>query len=216
MYVTKIFEKNSRTRLVSRVFDSLLVRGSYTFDSIELHVRDKTVSSIEDGKAVICIDYNHPFVLEGDVRGIRMLLQHELFRLMFKFDLPKDIEDVIIGREMLKRGMGDELFYLYYNDVLRMQPVTVEDYIRLNLPWIILAKHDPYNSELLKKQAAKNCKKKFGCRKLFDLLLDLSEKRIEKAVEEYDMLLTSNGEHGIPHARNSFRRIQDKRCVSCR
>src|SRR3989338_2045666 len=185
MHVTKVYERDLRTQLVSEIFDMLLVSDSYPFESIELHVRDMNASSIEDGKAVICVDYNDPFVPERDVKGIRTLLAHELLRLMFKFDVPRDIEDVMIGREMVRRGLGEDLCYLYYNRLLQSRPETVEAYIRANLPWIIFAGHDKYNSELLKKLASKVCKKKFACKRLFDFLLDLSQKNLREAVEEY-------------------------------
>jgi len=189
MHVTKIYEKDAGTRLVSGIFDSILVNGVFKFESIELHVRDKAVSFIDDSKAVICLDYNDPFIREMDARGIGILLAHELFRLTFKFDVPKQIEDVIIGREMLKRGYGNELFYLYYNRLLQGGHEGIEGCVRANLPWIIFSKHDKYDSELLKKQAAKICGKKFDCRRLFDVLVDLSQKTIPKAVEEYAKLV---------------------------
>ncbi|KHO47436.1 MAG: hypothetical protein QT00_C0002G0088 [archaeon GW2011_AR5] len=189
MHVTKIYEKDAGTRLVSDIFDNILVNGDFKFESIELHVRDKAVSFIDDEKAVICLDYNDPFIREMDARGIRILLVHELFRLTFKFDVPKHVEDVIIGREMLRRGYGDELLYLYYNRLLQGGYEGIEGCVRANLPWIIFSKHDKYDSELLKKQAAKICGKKFDCRRLFDVLVDLSQKTIPKAAEEYTKLV---------------------------
>lgn len=180
MQVAKIFERDPRTELVSRIFDEVITGAFHLpFDRIELHIRDKTISLVDGASATVCLDYNNPFILERDARGIRILLLRELFRLMFKFDLPAEIEDIMIGREMIKRGYGEGLCYMYYNMLLSGEA----DPIRVNLPWIIFFKDDKYNSELFKKLAAKVCKKKVPA-KLLDLLLDLSEKNLAEAGEE--------------------------------
>ncbi len=193
MQIVKNYVRDANTEAVSKIFDRLITTSEIhlPLDRLELHIRDASVSLIEENGGVICLDYNNPMILDRDQRGIKILIMHELFRLMFKYDLPRDIEDVIIGREMIRRGFGEELCYLYYNSILKSRAETRQDYIRLSLPWIIFVKDDKFNSELFKKLASKLCKRKFGeCRKLFDILIDLSEKNMQEAVSEYNSLVS--------------------------
>ncbi len=190
MRLVKVFAKDDKAEFVSKIFGELLTSTDLhlPFDRIEFHVRDSDVTLIKDSTALVCINYNNPLVVEKDYKGVRTLLMRELFRLMFKFNIPRLVEDVIVGREMIKRGFGDDLCYMYYNYLLTMQPETIEDYIHANLPWIIFRGYDNYNSELFKKLAAKVCKKKYQCNRLFDLLVNLSQKNLFLVVKEYKKL----------------------------
>ena len=192
MRVAKIYEHDSRTALVSKIFDELIISPSLhlPFESIELHIRDTDISLVDGNNGIVCLNYNNPLILDKDARGVRTLVMHELFRLMFKSDLPREIEDVIIGREMLKRGFGDELCYMYYVRVLRSSPESLRDYLRCSIPWIVFFKDDKYNSELFRKLVPNVCKKKFPeSKRLIDLLADLSQKNLAEAADEYRTLL---------------------------
>lgn len=187
MLITKKFSRDKRTELVSKIFDEVLISSDLhlPFEKIELHIRDTNISVVDEENAIVSINYNDPLVLDSDIKGIRIILMHELFRLMFKFDLPKPIEDVIVGREMIKRGFGNGICYMYFNRLAVMKVETVEDYINVNLPWIIFYKYDEYNSEMFKKIASRICKKKFPqCQRLFDLLINLSQKNLHEAESE--------------------------------
>ena len=185
MLVVKKFYRDDRTELVSDVFDSLICSSEFhlPFDKIELTIRDTNIALVDNYNAVVCVDYNNPLVMEKDYRGVKILLMHELFRLMFKMNLPKIIEDVIIGRELIKRGFGDELFYMYYNCVMKTSP-TEDNYIKIRLPWAIFHNYDKYNSEFFRELASKMCKTRPDARRFLDILCNLSEKNIKEAVKE--------------------------------
>ena len=191
MHVVKRFPSGEHGQLVSRVFDEALVSSGVklNYNSIELELRDRDVSLVKDYTATICLDYNNPLVLDMDEKGIGIIIRRELFRLMFKFNLPRPVEDVIIGRELVKRGFGDDLLYMYYNIVMRSMPKNISDYIAVNIPWIIFRGYDDYNSDLMKKLAGKVCSKKFPeTKKLFDMLCNLSQKNMTAAGKEYEMI----------------------------
>ena len=191
MIVAKNFIRNEKTQLVSDIFDKFLRSQELhlPFERIELNIRDTTVSFVENENALVCIDYNSPVVAEKDKKGVTMLVYRELFRLMFKFDLPRPVEDTIIGKELIKRGFGDDLFYLYYVSMMNKTHVTLEDYINLNIPWIVFNKQDPYNSDFMKKLAKKLSKNRPECQKLFNLLLNVPKRDVEKSVAEYERLM---------------------------
>ena len=129
---------------------------------------------------------------EMDEKGIEIMIRRELMRMMFKFSLPRPIEDVIIGRELVKRGYGDDLLYMYYNMVARSSVKNAVDYVEISLPWIIFHGYDDYNSDIMKKLASKVSKKKFPeTKKFFDALCDLSQKTLAKAVDEYEKVVLS-------------------------
>lgn len=191
MRIIKKFPKGEQGEFVSKLFDRIITKGDYhlPFEQLEFHLRDSDISKVDDEKAVICIDYNNPLILEKDQRGVNTLIRHELFRLMFKMNLPQVIEDVIIGREMIKRGFGDDLFYIYYSRILKMNVSNIEDYIKINLPWIIFHEQDKYNSEMLKKIAGKVSKKRYSeTKKLFDVLCGLSPKNVHEAARIYERI----------------------------
>ncbi len=191
MRIVKKFFRDDKTELVSKIFDEVLIEADLhlPFEKVEMHVRDKTASFVSGEDAVVSINYNDPLILEKDRKGIRTVLLRELFRLMFKFDLPQPIEDVIIGRELIKRGFGDDLCYMYYNYIVMSKAEALEDYININLPWIIFCKDDRYNSELFKQIASKICKRKYPeCQRFFDLLIGLSGKNLYQAKKEYESL----------------------------
>ncbi len=189
MRIVKKYEQDETSLTASKVFDMMIKQNTYPmpFNELEFHIRDYSVTVVENDKAIICIDYNNPLVLEKDIKGIKTVVNHELMRLMLQLNLPKPIEDVIVGREMIKRGMGDDLFYMYYNYLMRT-PYTgsIPDYIKANIPWIIFHDYDDYNSSILKSLAAALLKEKRSeAHRFFDILLNLSEKNTKEAVKEY-------------------------------
>ena len=192
MKIVKKYEKDETTLIVSKLFDMMIKRNLYPmpFDRLELHIRDYNVTVVEDNKAIICINYNNPLVQEKDMRGIKTVIRHELVRLMLGINLPKPIEDVIVGREMIKRGMEDELFYMYYIYMMRtVYSNRIEDYIKINLPWIIFHGYDDYNSSVLKNLAGALFKNKMPeTHRLFDILIHLSDRNLKEAKKEYKKL----------------------------
>lgn len=201
MRIVKKFVRDDKTEFASEMFDKIMAKNDYPmpFERMEFHIRDSDVTSVDDGSALICINYNNPLVLEKDRKGLGILIHHELFRLMFKTELPRVIEDVIIGRELIKRGFSDDLLYMYYNYMVNIRVDGAESYIKMNLPWVIFRGYDEYNSEILKKLARKLCRKKFPeTRKLFNILCTLPDgrsgstqlpKNLDRSVEEYRKLV---------------------------
>jgi len=168
--VKKIDNKNGA---VSVIFDKVIASYSFSlpFDVIELHLRDVDTTIVEDKKAVICLDANNPLIVENDVRAIKTLIMRELFRLSFSPYFPRTVGDVLVGREMIKRGLGDDLFYTYYNIMMKTKyGQTSNDYIKANLPWIIFRGFDNYNSSFLKELAEKLTKKNREADKLLNML----------------------------------------------
>ncbi len=192
MRIVKKHEGDEASLIVSKVFDMIIKRHPYpiAFSTIELHVRDCDVTIREGDKAIICIDHKNPLVMDKDVKGIKTIVQHELMRLMLSLDMPKPVEDVMVGREMIKRGMGDELFYMYYNYLMRI-PCTGElkDYVGANIPWIIFHGYDDYNSSVLKSLAHALINERFEeANRLFDILIHLSEKNMKNAAREFESI----------------------------
>jgi hypothetical protein len=162
MRVVKKLDK--RNGAVSAIFDKTISSYSFglPFDVIEFHLRDIDTTIVEGKKAVICLDSTNPLIVENDARAIRTLIMRELFRITFSPDFPRIVGDVLAGREMIKRGLGDDLFYTYYNFIMKTKTgATSMDYIKLNLPWIIFRGFDNYNSSFLRELAQKIQPKKF-------------------------------------------------------
>jgi hypothetical protein len=193
MKVVKKFDRDERTELVSRVFDQALMKNDYPlpFNRLEFHIRDRDVTLFEEDMALICIDYNNPFILEMDERGIAILIRHELFRLTLRLTFPRLIEDVIVGKELIKRGFGDEIFYMYYNLLMKSKhEEKVHSFIRASVPWTIFYGLDNYNSKFLKDLVSKLYKRKFPeTKKLFLVLCKLSGNNMRGAVKEYESLM---------------------------
>lgn len=191
MKIVKKFVRDENTELVSHIFNKVITSQDYhlPFEALELNIGDSDISSVEDCTAAICLDHNNPFVVEKDRKGLDIIIRRELFRLMFKMDVPKAIEDVIIDRELVKRGFGNDIFYMHYTYVMKSRVSSLDDFIQVNLPWIAFHGYDKHDSEFLKKLVAKISKKKFPeTRKFFNLLCSLSPSNLRAAVEEYSKL----------------------------
>ncbi|HLC67695.1 MAG TPA: hypothetical protein VJI12_02310 [archaeon] len=186
MRVIKKFPESAG--FVSKTFDDVIKKSGVhlPYSLIEFHVRDRNTTIIEDDKAVICIDCNSPFIPEKDTRALSTALRFELFRLMLRPDMPREIEDVIVGREMIKQGLGDDLFYLYYTMLMRKKPVSMIDYVHASIPWITFRGIDNYNSSFLKELLAKLQKKKFP--EATKLLNCMCNDKFDSAVKEYNKL----------------------------
>ena len=186
MRVVKKFPADAR--FVSEVFDDVIKKSGthLPYSLIEFHVRDCNKTITEDDKALICIDYNNPLILEKDARGIATLIRFELFRIMLHPGLPREVEDVVVGREMVLQGLGDDLFYMYYAMLMKTKPVSLIDYVRASVPWITLRGVDNYNSSFLKELLEKLQKKRFP--EAAKLLNYMCNNKFDEAVKEYGKL----------------------------
>lgn len=192
MRLVKKFERDERTDFVSSIFDKLIVTDPFPlpFSRIELHIRDYDVTVFDNEKAIICINYNNPLILEMDERGVRTILRHELFRLMLRVNYPRQIEDVMVGREMILRGYGDDLFYMYYSLLMKTDhDDTRGGFVKASLPWVIFYGLDDYNSKFLKELVGKIYKRKYPeTAKFLSVLCKLSGKNLKGAVKEYEYI----------------------------
>jgi len=177
--------------LVSKVFNDVIKKSPVhlPYSSIEFHVRDYNTTIVEDDKAVICMDHNSPVILNRDVRGISTAIKFELFRVMLRPGFPREIEDVVVGREMVLQGLGDDLFYFYYTSLMKRPPVSLIDYVRASVPWITFRGVDNYNSSFLKELLAKLQKKKFP--EASKVLNYMCNNKFDEAAKEYKKLFTS-------------------------
>ena len=189
MRLIKKFERDEKTDFVSRIFDGVIIKNPFPlpFSRMELHIRDYDVTVFDTEKAIICLNYNNPLILEMDERGVRTLLLHEIFRLMLRVNQPRLIEDVMVGRAMILRGYGEDLFYVYYNELMKSKhEETRASFLKASIPWVIFYGLDEYNSKFLKVLAGKLHKRKFPeTSKFLAILCKLSDKNLKGAVKEY-------------------------------
>jgi hypothetical protein len=151
--IKKLYERSSKTLFVSKVFDSVITRTELpmNFESLELSI-GYGLTGIKDNAAKIGIDADDPLLKDNDARAVRILITFELFRLVVRRQLekhiPRLIEDVIISRDMIRRGFVNDLSYIFYIFLSTQRITDIKDYIKFNLPWIIFKNHDNYYHEL--------------------------------------------------------------------
>jgi hypothetical protein len=201
--IKKIIYNNRKTDVVSKIFDEILKEVAYflKFDSITLEFKNEFKSEIESNNASIYLDYKNVFIQNSDEKAIRFLILKQFFYLSItrKIDkkLPKFIEDLIVGREMLKNGYSKELSYFYYAYLVNSQKIkNKSDILYANLPWLIFYKADIFNYNLFKKAAAKITEEyeDQNLKNLTNLLKkDLwSEKNLQKAIKFYEDFYANN------------------------
>ncbi|MEM7819784.1 MAG: hypothetical protein QXD48_03065 [Candidatus Aenigmatarchaeota archaeon] len=198
--IKKFVENDEKIKLISNIFDSIIKNFDFIqhFDSLEFHVRDKNIVKLYNNTALISIDYNNEIIQDRDERAIRSMILHQLYHLIIKrryqIDMPHLIEDILINREMIKDGYGDDVFYIYYIYLIKKKEVDFNDFIIINIPWLSFYRFDKYNSEYLKDMIKRiKYKKEYEERtkKLFEILKkDLTdEKNLRYAIHLYEVML---------------------------
>lgn len=191
MRVIKHFiERDERSDFVSHIFDSVLAEFKYPwkYDCLELYVRDENKAKSDAFSGIVVVDYNHPFVVEKDEKGVRAIILSNFFRLLVQRmygRLPKTIEDIITYKQMAKK-YPDLLEYIAYNDLLTRRVRNLNSFITANSYWLAFKGIDNYSSEMLRKMVPE-AKKEYilVTRKVFSALeKNLSSKEnIQKAVQ---------------------------------
>lgn len=163
MKIIKRSTKNTeQARTVSNTFNTVLVEVPLEkfFDKIELNIGAKEGVFIEKRSAKILLDHKNRYIQNSDRKAIKILILHQLFHAItrqYMKKLPHVIEDVIINKDLIKRGYGDDLLYFYYIHMVNHPKhiENIEDFLELNIPWLSFFSLDSYNSEFLKKMTTR-------------------------------------------------------------
>jgi len=200
--IKKIIYDNRKTNVVSKIFDEILKEVAYflKFDTIKLEFKNEFKSEIEGNNALIYLDYKNDFIQNSDEKAIRFLILKQFFYIFVtrKIDkkLPKFIEDLMIGREILKNGYSKELSYFYYAALTNTKIRSKNDILYANLPWLIFYKTDNFNYDLFKKAASK-ITEDYADQNLKNLTKLLkkdlwTEKNLQKAIKFYEDFYANN------------------------
>ena len=199
MRVTKkLCVRNEKTLFISKVFDDVITRTEFPLnaDYIELNV-GYGATVVDDEKIVIGIDVNDPLLMNMDARVIKTLLTFELFRVyvrkMLKIEVPRPIEDIIVGRELVRKGFSGDVSYIFYILVMTHDVADVKSFIRANIPRLVFKNADEFNYKLFHGYEDKSSKRKFTAKyklktkKLFAALgKDLWDlKNLKKSIQLY-------------------------------
>jgi hypothetical protein len=152
MRILKSFPvRDEKTKLVSRVFDEIIVVLGYPwkFDKIELHVRDEDKTLIEGNRCIAVLDYGDMFIQQMDAKGIRIIITRALFKAIIQEAngrLPEMLEDLVVNREMIRKGFGDDLAYYYYQKNM----ASVLSNREKQVAWLSFYIDDKYNAEFFR------------------------------------------------------------------
>ncbi|MBI3190925.1 hypothetical protein HYZ41_04460 [archaeon] len=125
---------------------------------------------------------------ECDEKIAETVVRFELFRLFMKkiYSVTHITEDVIVGREMVRKGFSDDLACMLHAFVVSKNVIDLNSYIRFNLPCIIFYK-DEFQSGFFRSIADKKRDKQYDklAKNLFCALQkDLqNEKTLNEAVK---------------------------------
>jgi|GEM_PF-3997591 len=152
--VKKFYSRDPETVLVSRIFDEAIRKSTvplnFSFLEVELGPGE---TSVNEDNAKVSIDTGSPLLLEKDRRLARVIVTHELFRLVARKmvdNVPRFIEDVVTGREMVRAGYADDLSYLYFIRMMKNEKLADADALSLNLPWLVFWKTDSFYYDLFR------------------------------------------------------------------
>lgn len=191
--IKKLYNKDERTLLASRFFDDVIKRIDLPmrFDTLEFSFGYGS-TFVDDSIASVGMDMDDP-LLDYDERIIKTMIRMELFRAFYRKtsekQVPRAVEDVMIAREMIRRGYAEDLVYMFYNFMLSHRIKDAKDFLRFNLPWIIFRGHDNYYSDLFLDMAKSRVRKRYEAKakQLMDALaanLSVSG-NLEKATKLY-------------------------------
>jgi len=147
---------DEKTSLVSQIFNEVITEFDYPwkFNSLEFHIRDENKAVLKNGKAIIVLDYDDPFIKHQDYKGIKSLLLQQLHRLIVKemYDPTRGfIEIILANRYMVRHGLSDYLMYIYYQRLISPQNSDLDGIIEANMGWLSFHGLDNYNEQFLKK-----------------------------------------------------------------
>ncbi len=173
--VKKLCTKNEKTLFISKVFDDVITRTEFplNFDYIELNV-GYGATVVEDDRIVIGVDINDPLLMNMDSRVVKMLLTFELFRVyvrkMLKIEVPRFIEDVIVGKEIVRKGLANDISYIFYILAMTQSVTDIKSFIRANIPWLVFKGEDKFYHKLFHDYARSETKYRIRTKELFAAL----------------------------------------------
>lgn len=201
--VKNLIEKNDKTKLVSDIFDECLKELNYQFfEKIELHLQKEDKIKMDFPNAYIFLNYNNPFIQSSDKKAIKIIILRQIISLVISSKymdkkIPGFILEIMTNREVIKKGLGKDLFYYYYLYLIQYEPnkiLELSTFLQINIPWLSYFGVDNYDSRTMKKII-----NSFEYIKEFesttrDLFLAvkkdlLKEKSLEKAIEAYNTIL---------------------------
>jgi hypothetical protein len=156
MKVVKNFAaRDDNVDRLSEIFDGLVTKMHViqNLDTLEFHVRDRNIAKLHEMNAIISVDYDDPFVREGDEKGMRALLLHSIYHIIIRkrydVSMPHFIEDILINRQMILDGYADDVFYVAYIYLLGKKHANFVDFLAISIPWLSFYGLDNYSSEFL-------------------------------------------------------------------
>ncbi|MCX6815559.1 MAG: hypothetical protein NT120_01775 [Candidatus Aenigmarchaeota archaeon] len=188
----KIRSNSATARLLSKAFEHVVKEKTpVNTDYIELDIPGSTY--IKNGNVYLGVSYSD--LIDKDLRTAKIIIRFEMFRAFVKKvidrDIPRDIEDLIVAREMIKRGLIEDVVYLFYTYVMKNAVFDIRSLMKFyTIPAMFLADGSYENLfyDIAEKKAGKKSKppKKF----LTSIYKDLTdEKNLEKAIKIYEEML---------------------------
>ncbi len=198
--VKNISGRDERTLFLSRVFDDVITRSDFpmNFDQLEFSI-GYGKSSFLDDSAKIIINPNSPLLQNIDRRVAKTLITFEIYRLfvqkIFDMHLPRLIEDVTIGKKMVRYGYGDDLAYVFYILMANQRITDIKSFIQFNLPWLVFRGEDKFYYYLFRHYAGshKNMKYMIKTKKFFQSLQKdlLDAKNLKRCVQLYEEIVNA-------------------------
>ena len=159
MRITKSLESGAGRGPVSRAFDAAITKfpHPWRFEKMELVFGESHSVDISGGKCKITIDRKDRFVAEKDCRAVSLIIARLLFKTAsreIRGRLHPIAEDIIVNREMISRGYGDDLVYYYYQRSLGALPASAPlKRLEQEVAWLSFYPADRYNADFLRKKA---------------------------------------------------------------
>jgi len=151
--VKKLYHKDKRTLFLSKVFNEIIAKTEFqlNFEYLEFYIgHGKT--SILDNAAKIIINSNSPLLNDIDKRIAKVLITFELYRLILQkvlqVNVPRLIEDMIVGKRLVSRGYSDDIAYIFYILMMKQKITGIKSFVQFNLPWIIFKGEDNFYYDL--------------------------------------------------------------------
>jgi hypothetical protein len=198
--IKNIYNNDASSLETSHIFDEVIqsIGLPLSFDSLQFNV-GYGFTEIENNAAAIGISPEDLEMVENDRRAIKTMITFEIFRIFVRkrlgVNIPLLIEDILVGRDMIKKGYGNDLTHLYYIFMLKHRVKDKKDFLRLNVPWIIFHGNDEYYCHMFRDLAKNSARFSHGLKtaKLFTALKkDLwNETNLRNAINVYGDVLNA-------------------------
>jgi hypothetical protein len=149
MRVVKKLGSFGNAELVSAVIDELLKKlyHSLFVDRIEFHASNKNHYYVDGKTAKIFVNSKDRRIKAGDKRAIRALIINQLFHVIVKqrgFESKFHfLEDIVAFQEAVRKGFGDDVFYLSYKELLgKKQLDSFDEFMKANALHMVFKGHE--------------------------------------------------------------------------